>query len=84
MNFINVWDSPIDLKIDNLGRVSISTKIVATFDAEHLIHGTTYGVGTTSAFEILCLYLSNVHCVEVVNNQIYRFGFIIWDHKWSP
>ena len=34
----------IDLKIDNLDRVSIDTKIVATFDVEHLIHGTTYGV----------------------------------------
>ena len=35
---------PIDLKIDNLDRVSIPTKIVATFDVEHPIHGTTYGV----------------------------------------
>ena len=33
----------IDLKIDNLDRVSISTKIVATFDVEHPVHGTTYG-----------------------------------------
>ena len=33
-----------DLKIDNLDRVSIRTKIVATFDVEHPILGTTYGV----------------------------------------
>ena len=33
-----------DLKIDNLDRVSIPTKIVATFDVEHQILGTTYGV----------------------------------------
>ena len=32
----------IDLKIDNLDRVSVPTKIVATFDVEHPIHGTTY------------------------------------------
>ena len=34
----------IDLKIDNLDRVSVPTKIMATFDVEHPIHGTTYGV----------------------------------------
>ena len=34
----------IDLKIDNLDRVSIPTKIVATFDFPHPILGTTYGV----------------------------------------
>ena len=34
----------IGLKIDNLDRVTIPTKIVATFDVEHAIHGTTYGV----------------------------------------
>ena len=33
----------IDLKTDNLDRVSIPRKIVATFDVEHPIHGTTYG-----------------------------------------
>ena len=33
----------IDLKTDNLDTVSISTKIVAIFDVEHPIHGTTYG-----------------------------------------
>ena len=58
----------IDLKIDNLDRVSIATKIVVTFNVEHPIHGTTYGV---SAFEAVCLYLSNLHCVELVNIQIY-------------
>ena len=33
-----------DLKIDNLYRVSIPTKIVATFDVEHPILGTNYGI----------------------------------------
>ena len=33
-----------DLKINNLDRVSIPTKIVATFDVEHPILGTTNGV----------------------------------------
>ena len=70
----------IGLKIDNLGRVSIPTKIVATFG---------------SAFEAVCLYLSNLHCVELVDIQvkavnmqssgyfvnIYRFGLIIWEHN---
>ena len=32
----------IDLKIDNRDRVSIPTKIVATFNVEHPIHETTY------------------------------------------
>ena len=61
---------PIDLKIDNLDRVSIPTKIVATFDVKHPIHGTTYAVETRSAFESVCLYLSNLHCVELVSIQI--------------
>ena len=34
----------IDLKIENLDRVSIPAKSVATFDIRHPIHGTTYGV----------------------------------------
>ena len=34
----------IDLEIDNLDRVSMPTKIVATFDVKHPIHGTTYSV----------------------------------------
>ena len=34
----------IDLKIDNMGRVSISTKIVTTFDVEQPILRTTHGV----------------------------------------
>ena len=33
----------IDLKIDNLDRVSIPRKIVATFDVEQPIHWTIYG-----------------------------------------
>ena len=60
----------IDLKLNSLGKVSIPTKIVATFGVEHPIHGTTYGVSTRSAFKIVCLYLCKLHCVEVVNNQI--------------
>ena len=35
-----VTDESIDMKIDNLDEVSIPTKIVATFDVEHPIHGT--------------------------------------------
>ena len=35
-----VTDESIDMKIDNLDEVSIPTKIVATFDFEHPIHGT--------------------------------------------
>ena len=38
---MRLWISSIDLNIDNLDRVSIPTKIVATFDAEHPILGTT-------------------------------------------
>ena len=34
----------IDLKIDNLDRVSIPTEIVATFNFAHPILGTTLGV----------------------------------------
>ena len=36
-----LWYSIIDLKIDNLDRVSIPTKIVATFDVEHPTLGIT-------------------------------------------
>ena len=38
---IHIFVCSIDLKIDNLDRVSIPTKIVATFDVEHPILGTT-------------------------------------------
>ena len=60
----------IYLKIDNLDRVCVSTKIVATFDVKHPIHGTTYGIRTRHAFEAVCLYLSYLYCVELVNIQI--------------
>ena len=40
----DVCSVTIDLKIDNLDRVSIPTKILATFDFAHPILGTTYGV----------------------------------------
>ena len=61
---------PTDLKIDNLDRVSIPTKIVATFDVEHPIHGPLMASEQGVHSNIVCLYLSNLHCVEVVNNQI--------------
>ena len=41
---VNEGVIPIDLKIENLDRVSIPAKSVATFDIRHPIHGTTYGV----------------------------------------
>ena len=44
MNNNSSYPTTTDLKIDNLDRVSIPTKIVATFDVEHPILGTTYGV----------------------------------------
>ena len=44
IHYLREWTAPTDLKIDNLDRVSIPTKIVATFDVEHPILGTTYGV----------------------------------------
>ena len=37
-------DRTIDLKTDNLDRVSIPRKIVATFDVEHPIYGTIYSL----------------------------------------
>ena len=41
MLHLEVCANTIDLKIDNLDRVSIPTKIMATFDVEHPILGTT-------------------------------------------
>ena len=48
----------IDLKIDNLDRVSIPAKSVATFEIRHPIHGTTYGVRPRSAFEAVSVHFS--------------------------
>ena len=48
----------IDLKIENLDRVSIPAKSVATFDIRHPIHGTTYGVRPRSAFEAVSVHFS--------------------------
>ena len=49
---------PIDLKIENLDRVSIPAKSVATFEIRHPIHGTTYGVRPRSAFEAVSVHFS--------------------------
>ena len=47
IQFVLIFDrltiTTIDLEIDNLDRVSVPTKVVATFDVEHPVHGTTYG-----------------------------------------
>ena len=48
----------IDLKIENLDRVSIPAKSVATFDIRHPIHGTTYGVRPRSAFQAVSVHFS--------------------------
>ena len=65
-------DINTDLKTDNLDRVSIPTKIVTTFDVEHPILGTTYGVWTRRAFVAVCLYVSNLHCFELVDSNLSR------------
>ena len=51
-------EKPIDLKIENLDRVSIPAKSVATFDIRHPIHGTTYGVRPRSAFQAVSVHFS--------------------------
>ena len=48
----------IDLKIENLDRVSMPAKSVATFEIRHPIHGTTYGVRRRSAFEAVFVHFS--------------------------
>ena len=62
----------IDVKIDNMDRVSMPTKIVATFDVEHPIHGTTYGVEQECVRSCMSV-LSNLHRVELVINNIYVY-----------
>ena len=49
----------IDLKTDNLDRVSIPRKIVAIFDDEHPIHGKTYG---PKWWTQIGKYWQNIHC----------------------
>ena len=49
----------IDLKTDNLDRVFMPRKIVATFDVEHSIHGTTYG---PKWWPQIGKYWQNIHC----------------------
>ena len=61
-----------DLKIDNLDRVSIPTKIVATFDVEHPILGTTYECTPCPDAIAVCLYLRNLHCFELVDSNLGR------------
>ena len=53
----------IDLKIDIPDRVFILTKIVATFDVEHPIHGTTYG---PKWWTQIGKYWQNIHCSTCV------------------
>ena len=53
----------VDLKTDNLDRVSIPRKIVATFDVEHPIHGTTYGPKWCTE---IGKYWQNIHCSTCV------------------
>ena len=55
---LRVAVQPIDLKIENLDRVSIPAKSVAAFDIRHPIHGTTYGVWPRSAFEAVSVHFS--------------------------
>ena len=54
----NIRPRIIDLKIENLDRVSIPAKSVATFEIRHPIHGTTYGVRPRSAFEAVSVHFS--------------------------
>ena len=83
----------IDLKIDNLNRVSIPTKIVATFDVEHPILGTTNehpkSVNSgkiTSALHIFYLNLNllaknSANCSDT-GIQL-RMHALFRRHKWS-
>ena len=48
----------IDLKIENLDRVSIPANSVATFGTGHPIHGTTYGVRPRSVFQAVSVHFS--------------------------
>ena len=56
----NADESPTNrlTKIENLDRVSIPAKSVATFDIRHPIHGTTYGVRPRTAFEAVSVHFS--------------------------
>ena len=83
----------IDLKIDNLDRVSIPTKIVATFDVEHPILGTTNkhpkSVNSgkiTSAQDVFYLNLNllaqnSANCSDT-GIQL-RMHALFRRHKWS-
>ena len=83
----------IDLKIDNLDRVSIPTKIVATFDVEHPILGTTNehpkSVNSgkiTSALHVFYLNLNllaqnSANCSDT-GIQL-RMHALFRCHKWS-
>ena len=85
--------SPIDLKIDNLDRVSTPTKIVATFDAEHPILGTTNehpeSVNSgkiTSALHVFYLNLNllaenSAYCSDTGIQP--RMHALFRRHKWS-
>ena len=85
--------SIIDLKIDNLDRVSIPTKTVATFDVEHPILGTTNehpkSVNSgkiTSALHVFYLNLNliaqnSANCSDT-GIQL-RMHALFRGHKWS-
>ena len=83
----------IDLKIDNLDRVSIPTKIVATFDVEHPILGTTNehpklvnNGKITSALHVFYLNLNllaqnSANCSDTgIQPRMYA---LFRRHKWS-
>ena len=55
-------EKPIDLKIENLDRVSIPAKSVATFDVRHPVHGTTYGVVHSKLFLCTFHYVGRFSC----------------------
>ena len=83
----------IDLKIDNLDKVSIPTKIVATFDVEHPILGTTNehpkSVNSgkiTSALHVFYLNLNLLaqNSANCSNTAILlRMHALFRRHKWS-
>ena len=83
----------IDLKIDNLDRVSIPTKIVATFDVEHPILGTTneYPKSVNSGKITSALHVFYLNLNLLVQNTAncsdtgiqLRMHALFRCHKWS-
>ena len=54
----------IDLKTDNLDGVSIPRKIVATFDVEHQIHGTTF-CRYRNSIQVIYFQINDYHHIEI-------------------